>query len=173
MTRSRRCAMRALPKAASKGKDIPVNDMVIDHGVTIQAIGTIHTPYRTLGDCPKNSRFCTESCSIEVFPAFAEALLDVDSASHLFVLYWLHKADRSTLSKPTPLDGVTRGVFATRSPARPNPIGLSIVPLLGREDNTLYIGGLDCLDGTPLVDIKPYLTSNDCVPGAVVSWNKS
>ncbi|MEJ2632838.1 MAG: tRNA (N6-threonylcarbamoyladenosine(37)-N6)-methyltransferase TrmO [Acidihalobacter sp.] len=140
---------------------------------TVQPIGRIHTIYRTLDDCPKNSRFCTETCSVEIFPAFAEALGHIESASHLIVMYWLDRADRSILSRPATLDGIVRGAFATRSPMRPNPIGLSIVPLFERKGHVLSTGGFDCLDGTPLVDIKPYLCSNDCFPSAVVAWNKS
>ncbi len=141
--------------------------------VTMHAVGRAHTPYQTLEECPKNSRFCTEPCSLEVFPAFAEALLDVDSASHLIVLFWLDQADRSGLSRPTAVDGKVRGVFATRTGMRPNPIGLSVVPLLGREGLLLRTGGFDCVDGTPVIDIKPYLPSNDSFPTATVAWNKT
>ena len=141
--------------------------------VQMQSIGVIHTPYPTMKDCPSNSRFCTGDCTIEVLPSLAEAMLDVQSATHLIVFYWLDQADRGVMSKAAKLDGVTRGVFATRTQDRPNPIGMSIVKLLECNGTTLRTSGVDCLDGTPLLDIKPYLPNNDSYPEAAVAWNKS
>jgi len=139
----------------------------------MQAIGVIHTPYPSMKECPSNSRFCTSESTIEVLPSLADAMLDVQSATHLIVFYWLDQADRTVRAKPAKLDGVMRGVFATRTQDRPNPIGMSIVKLLECAGTTLRTSGLDCLDGTPLLDIKPYLPNNDSYPEASVAWNKS
>ncbi len=140
------------------------------NGLLLAAIGRVRTPWLRLQDCPRGVRGVQESARLEISPAFSDALLGIEQASHLHVLYWLGEADRTVLRRPTPHDGVVRGVFATRSPMRPNPLGLAVVRLLHREKSHLVVSGLDCLDGTPLIDIKPYLPQADCVPGATLAW---
>ena len=133
-------------------------------------VGIIHTPYATLPECPRNIQPCTHQALIEVLPAYAQCLEHIEGASHLIILYWLSLADRTTLTCRSRRDGMFRGVFATRSPDRPNPIGFGVVPFISRSGLTLTTGGLDCLDGTPLLDIKPYFADNDAFPGATTHW---
>ncbi len=135
-------------------------------------IGRVHTPWQERKDCPKNARESEAVCTIEVDPAFVDGLKDVETCSHLVVLYWMDKAPRNLVLQVPGHYGVQHGTFALRSPARPNPVAMSVVKLLGVEGNTLSVVGLDCLDGTPLIDLKPYFASTDSVPDAVVGWHK-
>lgn len=98
---------------------------------------------------------------IEIFPEYADGLRDIEGFSHLYIIYHFHRAEASRLIVKPFLQDVERGVFATRSPRRPNPIGLSVVRLERREGNVLYVDGVDILDGTPLLDIKPYTAKFD------------
>lgn len=137
-------------------------------------IGRIRTPWQTRDDCPKNARESAAVCTVELDARFADALKDVETCSHLVLLYWMDKSPRNlTVQVPGHLGGEQHGTFALRSPARPNPIAMSVVKLLGIEGSKLSVIGLDCLDGTPLLDIKPYLPSVDSVPDAVVGWRKN
>lgn len=136
-------------------------------------IGRIRTPWRERKDCPKNARESDARCTVEVDARWAAALKDVASCSHLVLLYWMDRAPRNiTLQVPRHY-GVQRGTFALRSPARPNPIAMSVVKLHGIDGASLTVSGLDCLDGTPLLDIKPYFASTDSVAEAVVGWHRS
>ena len=135
-------------------------------------IGRIRTPWPTRDDCPKNSRESDAVCTVELDPRFAPGLKDVETCSHLVLLYWMDRAPRNLVLQVPGHYGVQHGTFALRSPARPNPIAMSVVKLLRIEANTLSVAGLDCLDGTPLLDIKPYFASTDSVPDAVVGWHK-
>ena len=135
-------------------------------------IGRLRTPWTERKDCPKNARASDAVCTVELDPRFAPGLKDVASCSHLVLLYWMDKAPRNLVLQTPSHYGIERGTFSLRSPARPNPIALSVVKLLGVDGNTLSVVGLDCLDGTPLLDIKPYFASTDSVPDAVVGWHK-
>lgn len=135
-------------------------------------IGTIRTPWTRREECPKHARGSEAVCTIEVDPRFAPALQGVASCSHLLVLYWMDRARRDLLLQaPHHYDDV-HGTFSLRSPARPNPIAVSVVSLREMSGSRLAVVGLDCLDGTPLVDIKPYFASTDAVPDAVVGWHR-
>ena len=105
-------------------------------------------------------------------PALAEGLKDVETCTHIVLLYWMDKSPRNLVLQVPGHYGVQRGTFALRSPARPNPVAMSVVKLLRVDGNRLSVVGLDCLDGTPLLDIKPYFASTDSVPEAVVGWHK-
>jgi len=118
-------------------------------------IGRIRTPWTTRLDCPRQGRLDGPTCRIEVFEPWAEALKGVEDFARLELLYWLHRSRRDLVLQSPRDDGTTRGTFALRSPVRPNPIGTSLVELIRIEGLTLYVRGLDCLDGTPLIDIKP------------------
>ncbi|HVX99592.1 MAG TPA: tRNA (N6-threonylcarbamoyladenosine(37)-N6)-methyltransferase TrmO [Pseudorhodoplanes sp.] len=131
-------------------------------------IGRIRTPWRRREDCPKNGRESDAVCTVEVDPRWAEALTEVESCSHLILLYWMDKARRDLVVQAPRHYATPRGTFALRSPVRPNPIALSVVKLEKREGTKLSVTGLDCLDGTPLIDIKPYFASVDAVPDASV-----
>ena len=135
-------------------------------------IGRIRTPWTDRKQCPKNARGSEAVCTVELDPRFHDALKDVETCSHLVLLYWMDKAPRN-ISVQVPHHYATpRGTFALRSPARPNPIAMSVVKLLGIDGDKLSVVGLDCLDGTPLLDIKPYLPSVDSVPDAVCGWRQ-
>jgi tRNA-Thr(GGU) m(6)t(6)A37 methyltransferase TsaA len=134
-------------------------------------VGRIRTPWTRREDCPKNARESEAVCRIEVDPRWAPALKDVETCSHLVVLYWMDKARRDLALQVPPHYGEQRGTFALRSPARPNPIAMSVVRLLKVEGTRLSVQGLDCLDDTPLIDIKPYFASTDAVPEAVTGWH--
>jgi tRNA-Thr(GGU) m(6)t(6)A37 methyltransferase TsaA len=125
--------------------------------VEIVPIGRIYTPFRSKSDTPIQP-FRSEAVGrVEVFKQYAEGLSDTEGFSHLILLYVFHESSGYQLTVKPFLDNQPRGLFATRYPARPNQIGLSIVKLLRREGNTLIANGIDVLDGTPLVDIKPYI----------------
>lgn len=136
-------------------------------------IGRIRTPWTRREDCPKNPRESQAVCVIEIDPRYQAALAGVESCTHLLVLYWMDKARRDlVLQAPHHYNGELRGTFALRSPVRPNPVAASVVRLLKLEGTSLIVVGLDCLDNTPLVDLKPYFASTDAVPDAVVGWHK-
>jgi len=136
-------------------------------------VGRIRTPWRTRDDCPKNARESDAVCTIEVDPGFAAALTGVETCSHMLVLYWMDRARRDLVIQAPRHYGEPRGTFALRSPVRPNPIAASVVKLIGRDGTRLSVVGLDCIDGTPLLDLKPYFASTDAVPEAVVGWHKT
>jgi len=134
-------------------------------------IGRIRTPWKERKDCPKNARESDAVCTIEVDPAFAAALKGVETCSHMLVLYWMDRARRDLVIQAPRHYGEPRGTFALRSPVRPNPIAASVVKLVKIDGTHLSVVGLDCRDGTPLVDLKPYFASTDAVPDAVVGWH--
>lgn len=134
-------------------------------------IGRIATPWRSRTECPKNSAASDALCTIDVDPRYADGLKDLDTASHVIVLYWMDRAPRHLVLQKPRHDGETRGVFALRSPARPNPIALSVAELIAIDGPRLTVRGLDCLDGTPLLDLKPYFGSTDARPLAEVGWH--
>lgn len=129
-------------------------------------IGRIRTPWPSPADCPKNVRERQEIGTVEVDEAFAQGLKDVGLFSHLILLYWLDRSRRDLIVQRPSHVTEPRGVFALRSPVRPNPIGLAVVELLKVEGNRLIVRNIDCADGTPLIDIKPYFASIDAVPDA-------
>jgi tRNA-Thr(GGU) m(6)t(6)A37 methyltransferase TsaA len=140
---------------------------------TVRPIGVISTPWQTIAECPRNGRQPDPAplCSVRVFPEYAKGLRSVQGFTHLILLYWMHQAKPPELVFTPPFDGEERGVFATRAPRRPNPIGISVVALEGFDGpDCLEVRYLDCMDGTPLIDIKPYLPTTDCEPGAGMGW---
>nr|WP_255607891.1 tRNA (N6-threonylcarbamoyladenosine(37)-N6)-methyltransferase TrmO [Ancylobacter sp. Lp-2] len=138
----------------------------------VHFIGRLRTPWTQRKECPKNGREAEAVCTVELDPALVPALDGLAGTTHLWLLYWMDRAPRDLLVQVPRAYGRGRGTFALRSPARPNPIAMSAVRLLGIEDNRLTVVGLDCLDGTPLIDIKPYFASTDCYPEAVVGWHR-
>ncbi len=143
-----------------------------DHfDASLYFIGRIRTPWTRREDCPKNARESGAVCTIELDPRWAEGLKGVESCSHLVVLYWMDKSRRDLVLQVPRHYGVGRGTFALRSPARPNPIAMSVVRLAGVDGTRLKVIGLDCLDQTPLLDLKPYFASTDAAPEAVVGWH--
>ncbi len=123
-------------------------------------IGYIHSPYTDTKAIPKGAGATHDvDGTLEILPAFEPGLKDIDGFSHLFVIWEFHKTRGPLLTATPPFDGREHGVFATRSPQRPNPIGLTVVRLLKREGRILHVHGVDMLDGTPILDLKPYLSS--------------
>jgi tRNA-Thr(GGU) m(6)t(6)A37 methyltransferase TsaA len=118
-------------------------------------IGRIRTPWTSRSETPRQGSLDGPVCRIEVFAPWDRGLDATSEYDHVQVLYWLHEARRDLVRQSPKRDGATRGVFSLRSPVRPNPIGSSIVKLERIEGSTLFVRGLDCLDGTPLVDLKP------------------
>ena len=135
-------------------------------------IGRIRTPWKERKDCPKNARESDAICTVELDPRWRGGLKDVETCSHLVLLYWMEHAPRNLVLQVPGHYGAQHGTFALRSPARPNPIAMSVVWLKHLEGSSLSVIGLDCLDGTPLIDIKPYFASTDSVPDAVVGWHR-
>jgi tRNA-Thr(GGU) m(6)t(6)A37 methyltransferase TsaA len=136
-------------------------------------IGRIRTPWTRREDCPKNGRETEAVCTIELDSRWVQGLRGLETSSHVVVLYWMDKARRDLVLQAPRHYGEQRGTFALRSPVRPNPIAMSVAQLLRIEGSTLSVIGLDCLDGTPLLDIKPYFASTDAVPDALVGWHAS
>ena len=128
--------------------------------IELNPIGVIHTPYTETRQIPKGpgAEHHAEGV-VEFLPQFEAGLADIEGFSHLYVLWVFDRSSGYELVGTPPIDDRPHGVFATRSPRRPNPIGLTVVRLLRREGCSLYIRGVDMLDGTPLLDIKPYLSS--------------
>jgi tRNA (adenine37-N6)-methyltransferase len=126
---------------------------------TPKPIGFVRSPYSQTSAVPRGLGAKHEAeGDLEILPEFEAGLQDIEGFSHLFVMWVFDQSDGFALVGPTPIDGIPHGVFATRSPFRPNPLGLTVVELLGRTGNRLHVRGLDMLEGTPILDIKPYLS---------------
>lgn len=127
---------------------------------TPQPIGFVRSPHKETREIPKGLGAKHEAeGTLEILPEFEPGLADIDGFSHLFVLWEFDRSQGFELTGTPPSDDRPHGVFATRSPRRPNPIGLTVVELLRRDGRTLHVRGVDMLDGTPILDIKPYLSS--------------
>jgi tRNA (adenine37-N6)-methyltransferase len=128
--------------------------------ITLRPIGFVSSPYAETAAVPKGlgAKHAAEGF-LELLPELADGLADIEGFSHLYVIWAFHRSEGYELFGRTPTDDRPHGVFATRSPRRPNPIGLTVVELLGREGTRLHVRGLDMLDRTPILDIKPYLSS--------------
>jgi formylmethanofuran dehydrogenase subunit E len=131
------------------------------HSLELKPIGIIHSPYKNSENIPYQGHSSEQISQIEVFKEFAEGLQDIEGFSHIIVIYWFHKSRGYHLLAKTPWDDIPHGLFATRSPHRPCPLGLTVVELIARENNILKVKGLDAIDGTPLLDIKPYIPGVD------------
>jgi len=144
----------------SKGKKIQFNP-----------IGVIHSPFKQIAGIPIQTAFSKEGeGTVEIFPKFRNGLKDLEGFSHIILLYHFHKSKGHHLLCRPFLDDLERGLFATRAPRRPNPIGLSIVRLNQITDTILSVSSLDILDGTPLIDIKPYIPRFDAPKALKVGW---
>ena len=161
---------------ASKDFGVRDGEVTVDlpegYDAGLYYIGRIRTPWQHRKDCPKNARESDAVCTVEVDPRWRQGLKDAETCSHLVLLYWMNHSQRDLVLQAPRHYGTQHGTFALRSPARPKPIALSVVKLLQFEGNRLSVVGLDCLDGTPLLDIKPYFASTDSVPEATVGWHR-
>ena len=141
----------------------------------VKSIGIIHSPFREAAGTPIQPRAAEGTDgTVEVFDEFTAGLKDLDGFERIWLVYWFDRArfETSGLIVTPYLDDTPRGLFATRAPARPNPIGLSAVRLLGVRGNLLNIRDVDILEGTPLLDIKPYVSQFDCFEVARSGWLK-
>ena len=136
----------------------------------LKPIGVIHSPYKSGSKAPHQGCGREEICQVEVFKKFEEGLTDIERFSHIIIIYWLHKSRGYSLTVIPSWDTKLHGLFTTRSPHRPNPLGLCVVELVAREKNILKVKGLDALDGTPLLDIKPYIPSIDEKNNVKAGW---
>ena len=140
--------------------------------MVLKPVGVIGSPYSAMNEAPFQGRFTEDESVIEVYDEFADALKDMETSRYLIVLYWAHLADRKTLQTVTPWGPEVRGVFACRSPSRPNPIQFCVVELLERDGSRLTVRGRDAVDGSYLLDIKPYSSRIDSIPDVHIGWFK-
>jgi tRNA-Thr(GGU) m(6)t(6)A37 methyltransferase TsaA len=137
-----------------------IGENLSEQSVAMKPIGYVRSPHQSTGDVPKGlGAQHTAEGILEILPELQAGLRDIEGFSHLYVIWEFHRSGPPELLATPPSDDRPHGVFATRSPQRPNPIGLTVVELLGREGTTLRVRGVDMLDGTPILDIKPYLSS--------------
>jgi tRNA-Thr(GGU) m(6)t(6)A37 methyltransferase TsaA len=145
--------------------------------IKVKPIGMIHSPFQKPADIPKPERydphrFESTYGEIEIYPEYQEGLNDIDGFSHLIIIFSFHRSEKIHLTAHPPLSKKPRGIFATRSPHRPNLIGMSVVKLHRRQRNILKISGIDMIEGTPVLDIKPY-TPRDQKKDIRLGWIES
>jgi len=154
----------------SAGSDVRPGEVAIELPAVFDAgvyfIGRIRTPFKSRAECPKSPAASDAVGRVELDARYAAGLADLALYSHAFLLYWMDQARRDLVQQVPAHLGHARGTFALRSPVRPNPIALSAVELIGIEGITLTVRKVDCIDGTPLIDIKPYFASIDSFPHA-------
>ncbi len=138
--------------------------------IIISPIGIIHSPFQEMDETPLQSIRSQALATLEIFQEYEPGLQDIEGFSHLIILYFFHREGQTRMMVKSYLEESIHGVFATRSPRRPNHIGISTVELIGREGNFLRVSGIDVLNGTPLLDIKPYVPKIDDRPGARSGW---
>jgi len=139
--------------------------------VTFHPIGLIHSPFKELSGMPIQPTGETSAAgTVEILPSLIDGLKDLDGFSHIILIYYLHRSLHPTLTVVPFLDSEPHGVFATRAPNRPNFIGISVVKLIRIENNILEVDNLDVVDGTPLLDIKPYIPAFDSPTEFKLGW---
>ena len=136
----------------------------------VEPIGTIHTPFIHREDAPIQPFRSSARGEVEIFKKYEEGLEDIEGFSHIILIYQFHKSEGYSLKVKPYLDDNLRGLFATRAPRRPNQIGLSVVRLLKRKENILFVEGIDTLEGTPLLDIKPYVPDFQPKEKVIIGW---
>ena len=136
----------------------------------MRSIGVIHSPFTEKDKTPIQASRSQAIGQVEVYPEFADGLKDIEALSHIYLVYAFHESSGYKLYVKPFLDNQEHGLFATRYPYRPNPIGISIVKLISRKENFLTVEGIDTLDGTPLLDIKPYVPDFDLHTEVRVGW---
>ena len=139
--------------------------------INFYPIGIIHTPYHSIEDMPiQGTGGNGVRATIDIYPEFSAGLKDLEGFSHIILLYHLHLVKKHSLSVKPFMDNQEHGIFATRSPVRPNPIGMTVVRLTEIRDNLLIVEGIDMIDQTPLLDIKPFLPMIDDIQGLRLGW---
>lgn len=139
--------------------------------VKLKAIGVIHSPYKRVEEAPRQGT--GDISEIEIFKEYEQGLTDISDFTHLHVFYWLHKSKSYKLMVNTPWDYRPHGVFTTRSPHHPNPLAYTVVTLLERNENILRVTGLEAIEGTPVIDIKPYIKKLDLKKDAISGWSEN
>jgi tRNA-Thr(GGU) m(6)t(6)A37 methyltransferase TsaA len=139
--------------------------------IKLKPIGIIHSPFESSGGTPIQPRAAAGAKGrVEIYNEYCEGLRDLDGFERIWLIYWFHRNGKSELTVVPFRDTRPRGLFATRAPSRPNRIGISVVRLLEVSDNTLAVEGLDIVDGTPLLDIKPYVPEFDAYECQRIGW---
>lgn len=156
--------MTNIPQDLENTKDIDRDairegETIFDAGepsdASLYFIGRVHTPWNSRQECPRQGQEDGPICEIEIFKPWIDALTGIETFERIEVLYWLDRARRDLITQTPARNRKTHGTFALRSPARPNPIGTSLVKLVARENAILKVQGLDCVSGTSLIDLKP------------------
>lgn len=150
-----------LDRVKKGGKITVPEELYTSEEITLRPVGVVKSSYRTTGEAPRQGRLSDEIAEIHIFPEYADALYKIENCNHLVVLCWFDRAERTLLRATPPGHQEERGVFALRSPARPNPIGLETVDLVSTDGLVLTVRGLDAVNNTPVLDIKPYITFDD------------
>jgi tRNA-Thr(GGU) m(6)t(6)A37 methyltransferase TsaA len=148
---------------------LPFDPAVLPADAGVVFIGRVRSPWRDRAACPKNMREARErgqTATVELDPVYADGLAGIEGFSHLVILTWLDGARRDLIVQRPRHAATARGTFALRSPVRPNPVGLHVARLLHVDGAVLTLEGIDVLDGTPVIDVKPYFASTDAVPEA-------
>ena len=127
----------------------------------LKPIGVVRSKYKSRDDAPRQGRLREDVSVIEIYEEFAEGMEGLERFDMIIVLYWMHRASRNVL-KAKPPNEIERGVFSTRSPERPNPIGFCVCKLLKVEGRKIFVKWLDAIDGSPVIDIKPFIRNVDC-----------
>jgi len=139
--------------------------------INLKPIGIVHSPFRESSGVPKDSTDGMDyTGTVEIFPEYKDGLKDLEGFSHIILIFYFHKSEYSHLTVKPFLDSYLRGVFATRSPHRPNFLGLSVVKLTRIDNNILHIRGIDMIEGTPVLDIKPYIPEFESNEGIKIGW---
>lgn len=137
----------------------------------IEPIGIIHSPHKNKQDCPLQPLYAADAIGrVEVYAPYVKGLKDIETFSHIYIIYLFDRAGEVKLIRQTFLDDNTHGIYATRHPCRPNGVGMSIVKLRERCGNILVVEGIDVLDQTPLIDIKPYVARFDRIDSTSEGW---
>ena len=139
--------------------------------VKLKVIGVIRSPYKRVEETPRQGT--GDVSEIEIFKEYEQGLTDISDFTHLHVFYWLHKSKSYKLMVNTPWDYRPHGVFTTRSPHHPNPLAYTVVTLLERNENILRVTGLEAIEGTPVIDIKPYIKKLDLKNDAISGWSEN
>lgn len=144
-----------------------------DAEINFEPIGYIHTPHKEAVNTPVQPVFCDGiEGKIELKPEYADGLKGLDGFSHIYLFFYFNKSQKTCLRLSPYLSDEEQGIFATRAPHRPNKLGMSVVRLLKIEENTLYVSEIDILDGTPLLDIKPYVERFDSRTNVKSGWQE-
>ncbi|MFX1532331.1 MAG: tRNA (N6-threonylcarbamoyladenosine(37)-N6)-methyltransferase TrmO [Promethearchaeota archaeon] len=157
----------------TKREIIDIDDRKFPEEICFKPIGVIHTPFKSLKGIPIQSTMSTTKGTIEIFPEYVAGLKDLSGFSHIYCVFFFDmvKLPVPLQSKPF-LVNEKKGVFAIRTPFRPNPIGLSILKVLKISENNIYVDNIDILDQTPVLDIKPYVSQYDNVKSTKIGWLK-